>query len=333
MGMVPFGTGWLNKRLKAMLVSGLVLWTGCRQYQAGLEPPAKTRLVRALGQEEDGLPGGQTTRLGPFLFFSDQPLSQFPDLIEGLDTLPQDISRELGIPISQRMVKVYVFSEKDHFQEYVGQKYPLLPNRRAYFIAQKRAAGLAEDLVVLTVQSPRIKQDLRHELTHALLHGVLKQVPLWLDEGIAEYFETEPHQNGFNAAHLEGLQRQWSSGAGPDLDRLESLSEVQQMHREEYREAWAWVYWMLRQSPEGKEALKAYLAQCKQVKSPKKLMDGLREKMPEPNQVMLNSMGLLDYTLGPKTNQPGSRTLPAGKRMFMETSTETPQPNGFLVKP
>ena len=36
---------------------------------------------------------------------------------------------------------------------------------------------------------PDFEIDLRHEATHALLHGSLPMVPLWLDEGLAKYFE------------------------------------------------------------------------------------------------------------------------------------------------
>jgi hypothetical protein len=284
----------LNQASRFLFLGLIAFSSGCKQSPSGGEASTKPRLVRALSQEAEGLPDNRVTRVGPFLFYSDQPLEEHNLTIDGLESLPSEIALELGIPASQRMVKVYLFSNQELFQEYVSQKYPLLPNRRAYFISQKRAGGFSEDLVVLTMMGPRVKQDLRHELTHASLHGVLKQVPLWLDEGIAEYFETDPRNKGFNPIHQEGLQRQWSSGTLPDLDRLESLSQVQQMHREEYRESWAWVYWMLRHSPEGKETLKTYLNQCRQSKTPKKIIEQLREKIADPNLAMMRSVGTLE---------------------------------------
>ena len=45
--------------------------------------------------------------------------------------------------------------------------------------------------VVYTYSSPRLEEDLRHEATHALLRGSFGDLPLWLDEGLAEYFETD----------------------------------------------------------------------------------------------------------------------------------------------
>src|ERR1051326_5961235 len=106
-----------------------------------------------------------------------------------------------------------------------------------------------------TFWSHRLRLDLRHELTHALLHAVLKEVPLWLDEGLAEYFELPPTWNGLNRTHVQVMR---DKGIHADLSRLEQLSEVKDMDSDRYREAWAWVYLMLRASPEAKDVLLAY---------------------------------------------------------------------------
>jgi hypothetical protein len=110
-----------------------------------------------------------------------------------------------------------------------------------------------------------VQQDLRHELTHALLHSVLKDVPLWLDEGLAEYFEVGPEQQGINPRHLDSLRRGIIS---TDLARLEQLSTVQQMSPSEYREAWAWVHLMMRGNPEGRAVLIGYLQQLRTNANP-----------------------------------------------------------------
>ena len=55
--------------------------------------------------------------------------------------------------------------------------------RRAFFLAQ------GSRQVVYTYFNPQLEVDLRHEATHALLHLAIAELPLWLDEGLAEYFE------------------------------------------------------------------------------------------------------------------------------------------------
>ena len=70
-----------------------------------------------------------------------------------------------------------------------------------------RTAGGPRDLLVYTFWSDHLRQDLRHELTHALLNGVTKEVPLWLDEGLAEYYELPPERDGMNAGHLQAFRK------------------------------------------------------------------------------------------------------------------------------
>jgi hypothetical protein len=135
-----------------------------------------------------------------------------------------------------------------------------------------------------------MKQDLRHELTHALLHSVLKDVPLWLDEGLAEFFELPPGTNGINALHLEQLRK------GPfnaDLSRLEQLNQVAQMTPAEYRESWAWVHLMLRGPSEGKIALLAYLQQLRATPTPGPLQPRLTAAVPGLTDALEMHLGQL----------------------------------------
>jgi hypothetical protein len=46
--------------------------------------------------------------------------------------------------------------------------------------------------MVFAYRGEDFETDLRHECTHALLNAALPVVPLWLDEGLAEYFEVLP---------------------------------------------------------------------------------------------------------------------------------------------
>ena len=72
-----------------------------------------------------------------------------------------------------------------HLRTFSSSITPSCPPRRAFFLAQ------GSQRVVYTYSSPRLEEDLRHEATHALLRGAFGDLPLWLDEGLAEYFETD----------------------------------------------------------------------------------------------------------------------------------------------
>jgi hypothetical protein len=92
-------------------------------------------------------------------------------------------------------------------------------------------------------------------------------VPLWLDEGLAEYFELPPNCHGVNAAHVETLRRDLGVSLRPDLDRLERMKDVNEMKGPEYREAWLWVHLMLR-TPAAKKVLLAYLQELRTNHTP-----------------------------------------------------------------
>ena len=233
--------------------------SGCH-FSKTKSPIGQTSVVRACLGAKDDLPSFSRTRIGQCLIFTDEELPDDKILFESLEKLPLELARELGIPPQQKWVKVYIFSDSQSFRNYLDTTYPGLPKRRAYFFAKKRAGGLAEEMQVLTLRSDRLLQDLRHEITHAMLHSAFGTVPLWIDEGIAEYFENEPNCLGLNRAHLGDIQSDWRAGRIPNLKRLESLTSVNQMGREEYRESWAWIYWLIRLHPGGKDMIQAYLA-------------------------------------------------------------------------
>lgn len=208
-----------------------------------------------------GTPSKHSFRVSQFVFFSDFEVQRNLPLFRELANLREQVYKELQLPSSNTIVQVYLFEDKERYERFMHLKHPELPKRRAFFVAQPRRLGGAEDLLVYTYWGDRIQQDLRHELTHALLHSVLKDVPLWLDEGLAEFFEVPQGWNGVNYQHLEYFRQPGMMKF--NLERLEQLVDVQQMTPAEYREAWAWVHLMLRSTPQARQTLNQYLQELR----------------------------------------------------------------------
>jgi len=181
---------------------------------------------------------------------------------------------------------VFLFETQEKYEAFLKARFPKLPTRRAYFISVPRAGG-GDDLFVYTWLGDNLRTDLRHELTHATLHGVLKGVPIWLDEGLASFFELPPANGGVNLSHLEVLRR---GPFLPDLGRLEKLGQVAQMEKPEYREAWAWVYLMLRGRPEARQVLLDYVRQLRTTPAPGPLQPRLQAVLPDPNQALAEQL-------------------------------------------
>jgi hypothetical protein len=236
-------------------------------------------------------PGKFSMRLSQYVFLSDFELKRDLPLFQDLADLRDQVYRELELPSASNLVQVFLFEDRERYERFMHARYPDLPKRRAFFVAQPRSVGGGEDLYVYTYWGDRVREDLRHELTHALLHSVLKDVPLWLDEGLAEYFELPPEARGVNARHLELLRR---GPFKPELARLEQLGLVQQMTPAEYREAWAWVHLMLRDKPEGKAVLLRYLAQLRTNPTPGPLEPQLVRVYPAAGDALQQHLAQLD---------------------------------------
>jgi hypothetical protein len=273
-------------RWTAVALCAAALASGCDSLtKSGDSPPAATIAPPAL----PGKAGSQ--RVSQFVFYSDVPLKPNTPLFAELSQLRDQIFHELQLPPSDTLVQVYLFDDQDRYERYMRYRYPDLPKRRAFFVAHPGNAGAQRELLVFTFWGDHLRQDLRHELTHALLNSVLHEVPLWLDEGLAEYYELPPERDGVNALHLDAFRR---GEVGPNLAALESLNQVPQMGRAQYQEAWAWVHLMLRDNPAARQVLLAYLQQLRGSEPAGPLWPRLQAVYGEPTLALarhLNALG------------------------------------------
>lgn len=274
-----------------------LLWLtlGCHALLLG--PSVNDKGKRAEKLEKDvapATPGKHSFRVSQYVFLSDMELKRDQPIFAELSDLRDQVYKELQLPSAGNVVQVYIFDNRERYERYMRAKYPDLPKRRAFFVAQPRTVGGAEDLMVYTYWGDRIREDLRHELTHALLHSVLKDVPLWLDEGLAEYYEVPPDWDGVNYHHLDQIQRVSQSPFRPDMSRLEQLSQVQQMAPGEYRESWAWVHLLLRDKAEAKSVLLSYLQQLRTNPNPGPMRPRLAEVYPSPDEALQQHLAHLE---------------------------------------
>lgn len=228
------------------------------------------------------LPAQHSVRSEQLLVLSDFKLPRDHPLILDLNRLRRQVSQTLDLPLRHNEVVVYLFSTETEFRQYLSTAYPGLPGRRAYFV------GTPRELAVYTFWGERIHEDLRHEYTHGLLHASLENVPLWLDEGLAEYFEVAgPGQGRVNVEYAERLARSLENGWRPDLKRLERIEEFSQMQRVDYQEAWGWVHFLLHGTPRTRRLLQSYLHELKTGAQPSSLSTQLQDELPEYDSLFL----------------------------------------------
>lgn len=174
-------------------------------------------------------------------------------LLREIEQLQADVGNTLELDINSRPVQLNIFSGRWSYSRYVSARVPEGADRPALYV---QGPDLGH---VFVYRRWGFETDVRHECTHAVLHNSLPYVPLWLDEGFAEYFEVPSEDRPSDHPHLGSLKRALFFGWRPQLQRLEGLREMSEMGSREYQESWAWVHFMLHGPAEVQTALVDYV--------------------------------------------------------------------------
>ena len=221
-------------------------------------------------------------QIGQFEVHSDFDVEADRSLVAQLGSLRRDISETLQITIQPEPIHLLLFDQHATYESYLNRYFPGVPARRAMFI-KRRGPGM-----VFAYRSRELSIDLRHETTHALLNASLPYVPLWLDEGMAEYFEGLPQEGQrTNKAHLPSVRRRAFWGSVRSVDSLEAIEDLSNMGTREYQDAWSWVHFLLHESDSSKAILLKFLADLQAHSPPGQLSRRIAIEMPDWKQALL----------------------------------------------
>jgi hypothetical protein len=217
--------------------------------------------------------------VGPFVCRADFSLAGLTNVLDDLGRLQADLVRTLGVPPAAESVDLYFFHDQATYSRYLSRYLPTVPYRRALYVKSKGPGK------VFAYWSRDFEVDLRHECTHALLHASLPVVPLWLDEGLAEYFQVPADQRAAAHPYLKAVRSQvrWSSVARPET--LEKIAKVADLGHGEYQAAWAWVHFMLHGPAPAHEELVSFLADIRSGSPPGLLSARLRRRLADLDSV------------------------------------------------
>ena len=204
------------------------------------------------------LPDRYSVARPPLVIHSDFPLAAHGALLDELTAQRRGLSQCLGLPETAETIQVYLFASADRFRQFVRARHPNFPDRRAFFVETE------SELVVYAQAGDRMADDLRHEMTHAYLHSVVPNLPLWLDEGLAKNFELARDRQGVNPQYVRQIAAAMEQGDWhPELRRLEKIPPTADMSLEDYVEAWAWVHYLLHSRPACRDMVCRYLAELR----------------------------------------------------------------------
>lgn len=206
------------------------------------------------------------------IVYSDIKLPNNHRLLRDLSARRRDIADILLLPMSDEPINVFLFKDEKRYQRYLKQNHPQFPERRAFFVKNDT------ELKVFAHWGEFVAEDLRHEVTHGYLHATVPNIPLWLDEGLAEYFEVPRGEQGFHRQHIYFLTKHAQAADwNPSLTRLESLVDPARMTQLDYAESWLWVHYLLETKPEYQKLLQDQLARDRMTGQAKPLSNYLHE--------------------------------------------------------
>ncbi len=212
---------------------------------------------------------------GPFRCQSTFPLESFAPLFGELSALDMELQRTLALPPAGQTIDVYLFDKQSQHRQMLAELYPRVPYRRALYV-QRAGQGS-----VFAYRHRELAVDLRHECTHALLHTNLPMVPLWLDEGLAEYFEMPAQLRAWDHPHFSKLRWNLRFGMVRSIQSLEQCDTLGDMGSVEYRFSWAWVHYMLHGPLPAHRALVHYFRDIQRGTPPGQLSERLRAAVPD----------------------------------------------------
>jgi hypothetical protein len=215
---------------------------------------------------------------GNLVFHCDFDVRQRGQLVDDLMRLREDIAEQLSLRIETEPIHLLLFGNATNYRGYMRAYFPDIPERRALFI-KRRGPGM-----VFAYDSRSLETDLRHETTHALLNASLAYVPLWLDEGLAEYFEVPGGQRDKAGEHMRMVRWRATLGHIPDVERLDSIGDLAAMGAGEYRDAWSWVHFLLHFNTSTAQCLKRFLQDIQSGLPPGPFTRRLAAEIPDANQ-------------------------------------------------
>ncbi len=185
--------------------------------------------------------------------FAEFPL--LPDVVTAqLASVEEELKRNLDLaqPDDAR-IQVIVFKSARNYRAYLAKRVPQALHRRAIFYRS------GDQYQIYAYRHDQLLTDLRHEYTHAVLHRTLPFIPLWIDEGLAEYLEDQPERRA-RSSRLVSMRWKCRTGWRPALHHLEAIPSADRMTSDHYRDSWAWAHFLLNESDQTRTLFQDYLA-------------------------------------------------------------------------
>jgi Flp pilus assembly protein TadD len=168
---------------------------------------------------------------------------------------------------------VFVFGTRTSLRPYL----PLSSGRPASLAGFFQRDGDVNTIALSLERADESSAVTYHEYTHLLVGNAVRNMPVWLNEGLAEYYSTYRLVDGGREAQIgrppEGRLALLRQDRLP-LTQVIAVDHASALYNESdkrsifYAEAWALTHFVLTQLPKGGEAINAYVAAIGEGRTP-----------------------------------------------------------------
>ncbi|MCU1384871.1 MAG: hypothetical protein JWL71_3568 [Acidobacteria bacterium] len=203
-------------------------------------------------------PRWTAVRSGSMTVLGDQPANALRDIAQELEQFRAVLGRlsASGRPAATAPTLVYVFGSRKTFEQFVP-----LRNGRPLSVGGYFQRGVDTNTIALSTEGFAGSAPIVfHEYTHLLLGSALRAVPVWLNEGLAEYYSTYRLRSGGKGAdiglaiapHVALLRQRFLP-----LAQLLTVDHASDLYNEGerrsifYAESWALTHYLMTELPSG----------------------------------------------------------------------------------
>jgi len=104
---------------------------------------------------------------------------------------------------------------------------------------------------------------LRHEVTHFVLASQYEELPPWVDEGLATFFEHGAPYDRPHSMYLRSLKRQLRADSEVTLTQLVAVPAGERLEPEQYAQAWGLTHFLLTDFIAGPSLIRRYLEEVR----------------------------------------------------------------------
>ena len=173
-----------------------------------------------------------------YFHYGHEPKS-LSDVLSRLRTLPDRLSDFCRYKLTVSPVHVIIFPDREAYLRHLEKTLPKAPRRTSLFVVRGGKP------TILAADGPSLQRDLLHEAVHAINFATFGsgQFPLWLDEGMAEWFEADESEQAKTHGDLINtiMGDQRTALAEPlKLTSIERIKTSTKADALSYAASWAW---------------------------------------------------------------------------------------------